>query len=262
MHPIKSIQARIIQPFQLAHFNRTVSGKALAALQDSCTGCRCFFIGNGPSLTAADLTALHKNNEVTFAFNRIYNIFDQTEWRPTYYISQDEKMLEGSLDTVNSWEMGTKLIPIQLKWYHNLEISGATYFNIAHQEADNPLDFRFSDDISREIYNSSTCMYTAAQIAAYMGFTEIYFIGVDHHFQISQNNKGEIVVDNTVKDYFTDKYNEDKDKLYIPNTEKSTLTYIAMKHHCDRRGIKVYNATRGGKLEVFPRVDFDDLFKD
>ena len=94
-----------------------------------------------------------------------------------------------------------------------------------------------------------------------MGFKEIYFIGVDHHFQISQNNKGEIVVDTTAKDYFTDKYNEDKDKLYIPNTEKSTLTYIAMKHHCDQRGIKVYNATRGGKLEVFPRVEFDSLFE-
>lgn len=255
-----SIQARIIQPYQLAHFNRTGSGRALASLRNSCTGRRCFFIGNGPSLTAADLTTLHKNNEITFAFNRIYNIFDQTEWRPTYYISQDEKMLAGCIDIVNSCGLNEKLIPIQLKWYHNLEVSGATYFNIAHQDAENPLDFRFSDDIAREIYNSSTCMYTAAQIAAYMGFTEIYFIGVDHHFQISQNNKGEIVVDNTVKDYFTDKYNEDKDKLYIPNTEKSTLTYIAMKHHCDRRGIKVYNATRGGKLEVFPRVDFDALF--
>ena len=93
-----------------------------------------------------------------------------------------------------------------------------------------------------------------------MGFTEIYFIGVDHHFHISMNNKGEIVVDDKVKDYFTDKYNEDKDKLYIPNTEKSTLTYMAMKRQCDQRGIRVCNATRGGRLEVFERVDFDSLF--
>jgi len=34
-----------------------------------------------------------------------------------------------------------------------------------------------------------------------------------------------------------------------------------MKRHCDSRGIQVYNATRGGKLEVFPRVDFDTLFR-
>ena len=256
-----SIKARIIQPYQLAHFNRTASGRTLASLRNTCTGCRCFFIGNGPSLRAEDLSVLAEHNEVTFAFNRIYNIFDQTEWRPTYYISQDEKMLSGCIDIVNTCGLNTKFIPIQLKWYHNLAVFGATYFNIAPQAAEDPLDFKFSDDISCEIYNSSTCMYTAAQIAAYMGFKEIYFIGVDHHFQISQNNKGEIVVDTTAKDYFTDKYNEDKDKLYIPNTEKSTMTSIAMKHHCEQRGIKVYNATRGGKLEVFPRVEFDSLFE-
>ena len=60
---------------------------------------------------------------------------------------------------------------------------------------------------------------------------------------------------------FSEKYNTDKETLYIPNTEKSTRTYIAMKQHCDKRGVKVYNATRGGKLEVFPRINFDELFQ-
>ena len=95
-------------------------------------------------------------------------------------------------------------------WWHGIRIDGAKYFNIIDQQAEDPRDFGFSDDIAHGIYNSSTGMYTAAQIAAYMGFTEIYFIGVDHHFHVSQNNKGEIVVDNTVRDYFSDKYNEDK----------------------------------------------------
>ncbi len=103
-------------------------------------------------------------------------------------------------------------------------------------------------------------MYTAAQLAVYMGFSEIYLIGVDHHFQISQNNQGEIIVDNSVKDYFTDKYNEDKDKLYIPNTERSTMTYEAMKDIATPGASVFFNATRGGKLEVFPRVTFDTLF--
>lgn len=33
-----------------------------------------------------------------------------------------------------------------------------------------------------------------------------------------------------------------------------------MKKYCDEHGIEVYNATRGGKLEVFPRIDFDMIF--
>lgn len=255
-----SIQARFIQPWKLKNYEKTPAGKVLATYKGKYDGRRCFLIGNGPSLKAEDLTKLHENGEITFAFNRIYNIFDQTPWRPTFYISQDEKMLAGCVDVVNCTEMGTKFIPIQLNWWNNIRIDDATYFNIIDQQVDDPRSFGFSDDIAHGIFNSSTGMYTAAQIAAYMGFTEIYFIGVDHHFHISQNNKGEIVVDNTVKDYFSDKYNEDKSNLYIPNTEKSTLTYVAMKSHCEKRGIRVFNATRGGKLEVFPRENFDSLF--
>lgn len=264
MNPIKkvsdSLRARFIQPWMLAHFGSTAYGKTLKHYKGRFAGRRCFFIGNGPSLRAEDLTRLHEEGEITFGFNRIYNIFDQTPWRPTFYISQDEKMLGGCAEIVSGLDIGKKFIPIQLNWWHDIAIKDARYFKLIPQNTEDPMDFGFSDDIASGIYHSGTGMYTAAQMAAYMGFTEIYFIGVDHHFRISQNSKGEVVVDNSVKDYFSEKYNEDKEKLYIPNTEKSTLTYMAMKRHCDERNIRVYNATRGGKLEVFPRRDFDSLF--
>lgn len=260
IHPLHSFRARIIQPWQIRHFSATSAGRRLASLRSIYTGQRCFLIGNGPSLKAEDLTRLHEAGEITFGFNRIYNIFDQTPWRPTFYISQDEKMLGGCADMVSNLALGQKFIPVQLRWWHNIQIANATEFNIIGQASEDPQQFCFSDDIAKGIYNSSTCMYTAAQIAAYMGFSEIYLIGVDHNFRISQNNAGQIIVDNSVKDYFSDKYNQDKENLYIPNTERSTLTYVAMKKHCDARGIQVYNATRGGKLEVFPRIDFDSLF--
>lgn len=256
----RSIEARVIQPSIQKNFEKTQYGKSLQQYKDKYKGKRCFLIGNGPSLNVKDLDCLMKNKEITFAFNRIYNIFDDTEWRPTFYISQDEKMLKGCCTVIDKLNLPVKFIPIQLHWYHNINIHDAVYFNMNWQQLENPCDFLFSEDISKRIDCASTGMYTAAQMAVYMGFSEIYFIGVDHHFQISQNNKGEIVVDNTVKDYFTDKYNEDKANLYIPNTEKSTLTYVAMKNHCEERGVKVYNATRGGRLEVFPRIDFDKLF--
>ena len=256
-----SLQARYIIPYQQAHFNKTKYGKRLTDYKDKYTGKRCFLIGNGPSLQAKDLTKLHESGEITFAFNRIYNIFDKTPWRPTFYISQDEKMLAGCVDTVNSLNIPTKFIPIQLKWWNNIAIDNAAYFNMVNQKTEDPRQFGFSDNIPKCIYNASTCMYTAAQLAAYMGVQKIFLIGVDHHFHISQNNSGKIVVGNSARDYFTDKYNEDKDELYIPNTERSTLTYLAMKRHCDARNIVVYNATRGGKLEVFPRIEFDSLLE-
>ena len=255
-----SIDARIVQPWIIKHYEKTKYGKELKKLKGIFKNKRCFLIGNGPSLSVHDLDILYENNEITFAFNRIYNIFDETNWRPTFYISQDEKMLAGCIDIVNELDLKYKFIPIQLKWYYGLKVKNAIYFNMLYQQNKDSEDL-FSDEIEKEIYCASTGMYTAVQLAIYMGFTEIYFIGVDHHFHISQNNKGEIIVDNDVKDYFTDKYNEDKKDLYIPNVEKSTLTYISIREHCKRHDVKVFNATRGGKLEVFDRIDFDMLFK-
>ena len=259
-HAYASVEARFIHPWQQKNFEKTRYGRKLRQYESKHAGQRCFFIGNGPSLRAEDLTKLQEEGEVTFAFNRIYNIFVQTEWRPTYYVSVDEKMLQGCAETVDQLDLPYKFIPINMRWYHGININDAVEFLMKAPQEENGEPLDFSGDISKGIYQSGTCMYAAAQIAAYMGFKEIYLIGVDHHFQISQNNKGEIIVDKSAKDYFSDKYNEDKANLYIPNTEKSTLTYMAMKQQCSQRGISVFNATRGGKLEVFPRVNFDSLF--
>ena len=43
-------------------------------------------------------------------------------------------------------------------------------------------------------------------------------------------------------------------------TAQVSLAYKAARKYADAHGIKIYNATRGGKLEVFERVDFDSLF--
>ena len=255
-----SYEARIEQPWVKAHFDKTPYGRTLEGYKGKYKNKRCFFIGNGPSLCAEDLTKLYNSGDVTFAFNRIYNIFDQTLWRPTFYISQDEKMLMGCAEIVDQLPGLVKFIPINLLWYYNINIHDANWFLMRPSSEEKDVLFDFSDEVNKQIFQASTGMYTAAQLAAYMGFKEIYFIGVDHHFRTSINNQGEIIVDTSVKDYFSEKYNEDKANLYIPNTEKSTLTYAAMKFHCDQRGIKIFNATRGGKLEIFPRVDFDSLF--
>lgn len=258
---IASFRARVMYPYIQKNFNKTRYGKQILQYKDKYKNQRCFFIGNGPSLQASDLDILQEQGEITFAFNRIYNIFDKTNWRPTFYISQDEKMLEGCKEIVDSLDLQYKFIPIQLKWYYNINISDAINFNMRIQPLGNPIDkLLWSNDAASYIYCASTGMYTAAQLAVYMGFSEIYLIGVDHHFHISQNNNGEIIVDDKVKDYFSDRYNEDRENLYIPNTEKSTYTYLAMKKYCDKQNVKIYNATRGGKLEVFDRVNFDELF--
>ena len=60
------------------------------------TGERCFIIGNGPSLKIADLEKI--KNEYTFGANRIYELFDKTDWRPRYYCLQDFKLIGYIID--------------------------------------------------------------------------------------------------------------------------------------------------------------------
>lgn len=254
MHPIKSIEAHY-QTYTIKHFDKSKYSTELRKFKNIHVGETCFIVGNGPSLSADDLEVLHKNNIPTFGFNRIYLMFEKTSWRPTYYISQDEKMLKNCIKQVNEMELPYKFIPLQWKYYFGINIKDALYFNM---QADASIPF---GEFANIVENSNTVAYTAAQLAAYMGFKKIYLIGVDHSFSVVKNDKGEIIRDENAKDYFTDAYNADKDELYIPNLDASTRTFLKMKKNCDAAGIEVYNATRGGKLEVFPRVNFDTIFK-
>ena len=248
---------KIETKIKMAKFNNSRSVKTLEMFKDKYKGKRCFIIGNGPSLTVEDLEKL--KDEVTFAFNRIYYIFNKTEWRPTFYCSEDIKIIQNSLEQINDLDIEYKFIPIILKNDYSIDIDSATYFNQKYIKSNPPMP-DFSDDISKYIACGSTVTYSAMQIAAYMGFKEIYLIGVDHSFARYRNEKGEIVEDNNLKDYFCEEYNKDKDKLDIPSTVDSTLAYMKAEEYSRQHGFRIYNATRGGKLEVFERVNFDELF--
>lgn len=52
-------------------------------------------------------------------------------------------------------------------------------------------------------------------------------------------------------------YNKSKESgIYDPNDMWRTVKY-----HCDLNHVKVFNCTRGGELEVFPRAEFEDILE-
>ncbi len=257
MDVFSAIQARK-KLHDLQHFEKTRYGKKLAELKGAYKGRHCFIIGNGPSLTAEDLDRL--KGEYCFAFNRIYYIFDKTTWRPTFYCTQDDIIVRNSLSEIRS-KIKTPFVfaPINLKWYYDLDVGTEYYFCQRQADSEDSVPV-FSEDIAHEIGVGNTVAYTAIQLAVYMGFSSIYLLGVDHSFHVSQDKAGNIVVDPHAKDYFCDAYNRDKDELFIPKLDVSTLSYIAAKRYADTHNVDIFNATRGGKLEIFQRVDFERLF--
>ena len=255
MNPIKSIIARY-QTYTSKNFEKSKYGKRIKKLKDSHKGERCFIIGNGPSLTTEDLTVLHNNNVDCFATNNILKLFPKTPWRPEYYVCEDILVIKDIEDKINDATLENKFIPINYHWFDKVNIKNALYF---FQIFSNNT-MKFSHDAAKGIVCKGTVTTTCIQLASYMGYTDIYLLGVDHSYSKTVDDKGNIITDNSVKDYFDDEYAATMKKKAIPNLDATTRSYIDVKQCCDEIGVNVYNATRGGKLEVYKRVDFDTLF--
>ena len=243
----------------LALFSQTKDAAYLKSLKDIHKGERCFIIGNGPSLTVQDLEKI--GDESSFAFNRIYFMFDKTKWRPTYYMCIDIGVLGMNLPEIVKLELPTIILSdtVRNKIHENHSNIHFLYdyarFKINRFGFDPPY---ISEDISNHFCFGSTVTFDAIQLAIYMGYSEIYLVGVDHNYSVKANAKGQISKDESVKDYFE---GLEKTAITVMNYEATTAAYEAARKYCDQHGIKIYNATRGGKLEAFERVDFDSLFE-
>lgn len=260
MNPILSFKTRIIYPWMQNKFEKTKYGKKIRRYNEKYLGKRCFIVANGPSLTPQDLDVLHNNGEITFGMNRIYKMFDKTDWRPTFYVCEDELIAKEQQIEINAIESTEKFIPIELKWWHGIEILNALYFHLNYKQ-ENAFPYSFSPDIAHQIDCRGTVTFTCIQIAAYMGFSEIYLLGVDHNYQKTIDINGNVIVDPNVKDYFCEGYDDDIKDVVVHDMGKNTLAYLDAKKYCDTTQKNlIFNATRGGKLEVFQRVDFDSLF--
>lgn len=257
-----SVQARFIRPWQQRHFEKTKYGKRIAQYKNKYAGQRCFIVANGPSLRPEDLTLLQERGEITFAMNRIYKLFNQTSWRPTFYVCEDELIAGGQQAEIHSILAEEKFIPIELKWWHDVNIEDACYFHLNYQE-EKRYPYAFSTDIAHQIDCRGTVTCSCMQLAAYMGFSEIYLLGVDHNYRVTIDINGNTVTDLNQKDYFCEGYDADIKDVVVHDMGNNTRAYMDAKAYCDTTNGKttIFNATRGGKLEVFRRVPFDSLFE-
>lgn len=260
IHPIRSIQAHT-QNWMAEHFEKTPYGKRLAKYGGLYAGQRCFIVANGPSLRPEDLDMLARAGEITFGMNRIYKLFDQTEWRPTFYVCEDELIAQSQQKEIESIPSRERFIPAELKWYHDVKIRNAALFHINYNE-NRRFPYSFSTDIAKQIDCRGTVTFTCMQIAAYMGFSRIYLLGVDHNYRVTIDINGNQVTDPNAKDYFCENYDADIKDQVVHDMGNNTRAYMDAKAFCEHSGKHlIYNATRGGKLEVFERVDFDALFE-
>lgn len=254
-----SLTARM-QSWAGKHYELTKAGGEIAKYKDLHKGERCFIIGNGPSLRASDLEVLHQNGVVTFASNRVYHMFGDTAWRPTYYASEDITILKSIQEEVSQIPCAARFIPANLKWYENVDIANATYFYMDYK-GEYTDTYGLSLNAAKAVRCRGTVTISCIQLAIYMGFKEIYLLGVDHNYSRFTDANGNIVEDPTVQDYFSAAYDSDFKTQIARDLGSTTQAFIDIERLSrERNGFRVYNATRGGKLEVFQRVDFDTIY--
>lgn len=222
---------------------------------------RCFIIGNGPSLRVEDLDML--KGEYTFAANRIFTIFDKTDWRPTYYLSIDDKVLKDFQNDFLRLDLGHMFInhkccPIEAPTNRLTKIFHSALTMIVDQYQNDCASMYISEDVSSHFCDGQTVTFDSIQLAIYMGFKEIYLIGVDHNYSKVLDAAGKVHIDPTVQDYFD---NRQYEHTYPANLKASQYAYTIAREYCDTHGITIRNATRGGKLELFKRVNFDELIR-
>lgn len=223
-----------------------------SGMKGSKRGKRCFIIGNGPSLRVEDLDKLI--DEDCFGTNEIHKIFPQTKWRPQYYLIMD-RYTKSTPEEIRDLDCKTVFLGDYYCRFN--EVLRQDAICLHQHQCYNERKYLFSDDISKQIINSPTVSYGVMQIAAYLGYSEIYLLGFDHNYSFEFSADGSVVKTGKESTHF---FKDEIPETIVADVRGMTKAYESFGDYAGHHNILVGNATRGGKLEVFNRVDFDSLF--
>lgn len=236
---------------RVLRINQTSPYENLKTIKKKHEGERCFIIATGPSLTINDLEKL--SGETTFSMNSICLAFDKTNWRPTYYGIQDPRVYGRMKKYIDELNVEGKFVSDNiLKCYNitNFEDYYIFPLHFLHHLLPNNHNYqtKFSGNAFATIFNGHTITYSLLQLAVYMGFKEIYLLGADCNYG------------SDMKHHFIDY--DIVDSSFALAHDMMTASYKVAKKYADKHNINIYNATRGGKLEVFERVNLDKVLEE
>ena len=224
---------------------------------------RCFVIGNGPSLNQTDLAML--KDEVTFAVNGFFLKAAELNWKPTFYCVEDHLVAEDRARWINEFHGPIKLFPAYLGYM--FPPADDTIFYNHRPRKSYPNGFDFSTEADKITYTGCTVTFSLLQLAHYLGFKESYLIGVDASYDIpadvqtgSDYAVGVLDMKSDDTNHFHPDYFGKGFRWHDPQVHKMLEAYAEARRVVDETDQRIYNATIGGKLEVFERRSFQSLF--
>jgi hypothetical protein len=235
---------------------RRESRRYYASIRGRYTGRRGFVIGNGPSLKVADLTRL--KDEITIASNKIFLAFPETPWRPTLHTMIDPLVIQKI-----GHEIGRHVALTHVPEFCAEKVSGCrkiTHWYRGEIAARPGREPQFIPDMATGLYCGATVTYDNLQLAVHLGLNPIYLLGCDHFYAGEKDIKPNVAIEAAeAQNHFIKGYRQPGELVNPAPIWLMTAAYEHARVYADQHGIRILNATRGGHLEVFERVELDTL---
>jgi len=248
-------------------------------LKNKHKGEKCFILGSGPSINDEDLKPL--KNEIVFALNNFYVHDDfseimrgevekyymtapihppqtETEWKD--WFSDMEQHMPKNVNLIFGISNQNNNIKSILS-HHNLFVNFKKYWYYAGININDYYNYKQRDiDITRMTWIADTISIYSIIVAIYMGFSEIYLLGMDHNYIC--NNKS------NYRFYKDGIHQNDEDERMLKDTSltkhlsfsiyKIFHQYELLSNNSDT---EIYNTSRNSLLDIFEYVTFKDIIK-
>ncbi len=246
----------------------------------------CFIVGNGPSVRIQDLNAIHSHHVDSFGANAISDLFEKTSWRPDYYSVMDPTFLFKGKSGLTPQIQHNYITEqgIQLAFYTDVlqgfidgNPDNAVFLNTQYCPIFSERFKDFSTEIEYRINDLGGVTHYNIEIAIYMGYQKIILYGVDNSYTKYLDTDGRFKINNKIESHAEGIAKTDLDE-HIEAAPETPAEAFAIGGFADKRksddgyskclayakehDIAILNATRGGALDIFERIDFDYIFKD
>ncbi|HLP21165.1 MAG TPA: 6-hydroxymethylpterin diphosphokinase MptE-like protein [Chitinophagales bacterium] len=235
------------------------------------TGQKCFILGTGPSLLKHDLTQLA--NEQVFVVNSFYQHDQINIISPNFYVFADPGFYRIEVPSVLKWweDFASKsknlgisfFLPIQLKntGVHTLLKDEKVYFLDLGLPFYKDAAYKF--DPTQTVNGVQNVLVLCIQLAIYMGFKDIYLLGADHdwltnfmykeqtHFYAKENVEMEGLEQNHLLYY----------NWWLSAVNEKFRQYKEVNVFAKDKGVRIYNASEAGVLDVFPWITYKEALK-
>ncbi len=232
---------------------------------------RCFILCAGPNVNQLDLK--HLKDEYVISVSSTYHHPDFLDFAPRYHCLpqltfNDQFTRQTALDWFREMnaKTGNAIIffsgtELELIRSEGLFPNRNVYFLSISLP---PIPMPDELDICYPLPSVQSVPIMCLYLALYMGFSRIYLLGTEHDSLIT--GRYDYFYTSTVLTNTDNSVNEDKTiKRCSFHTELDAYhtlwhQYEAIDAIAKTRGAKIYNATPGGILDVFPRVRYETLF--